>query len=235
MTMDSSSRELNFTAIDAAGAQGVSAVFGALVIAGWTGRDAAAVEAHVVELEKFGVARPKSIPIFYRAAVSLLTTQRVIEVVGTDSSGEVEPVLFSLPDGLWLGIGSDHTDRNVETVGVTISKQLCAKPVGTELWRFDEVAAHWDEIVIRSFAWKQDVRRLYQEGPLKKMRHPRDLMDRYCGAGKTLSAGTAMFCGTLAVHGDIEPAQGYDLEIEDLVRGRKITHSYSVTALPIEG
>jgi uncharacterized protein DUF2848 len=67
------------------------------------------------------------------------------------------------------------------------------------------------------------------------MRHPGDLMDRYCGAGKMLSIGTVMFCGTLAVHGEIEPADCYDLEIEDPVLKRKITHRYSVTVLPIEG
>jgi len=33
-----------------------------LVIAGWTGRDSAAVEHHIAELEAIGVARPKNVP-----------------------------------------------------------------------------------------------------------------------------------------------------------------------------
>jgi hypothetical protein len=206
-----------------------------LVVAGWTGRDPEAMEAHIVELEKLGVARPKSTPIFYRAAAALLTTNSTIEVVGPFSSGEVEPVILSSEDGLWLGVGSDHTDRKVETIGVTISKQLCAKPVSNTFWPFAEVENHWDKILIRSFAVKDGNRRLYQEGPLSKMRHPRDLMDRYCGAGSTLPIGTVMFCGTLAVHGAIEPAEAYDLEIEDPVLKRIIQHRYSVVTLPIEG
>jgi Protein of unknown function (DUF2848) len=71
--------------------------------------------------------------------------------------------------------------------------------------------------------------------PLKLMRHPRELMDRYCGHGKDLASGTAMFCGTLAVHGEIRPAEKYELELEDPVLRRKISSSYSVVPLPIEG
>lgn len=213
----------------------MEASISSLVIAGWTGRDPAAMEAHIVELEKLGIARPKSTPIFYRCAAALLTNGPEIEVVGNYSSGEVEPVIFSLPDGLWLGVGSDHTDRKVEAVGITISKQMCAKPVGKQLWRFDEVSTHWDQLQIRSFMTKNGVRRLYQEGPLAKMRHPDDLTTRYCGEGGSLPVGTAMFCGTLAVHGALEPSDSFELVIEDPVLKRKITHRYTTHVLPIAG
>jgi hypothetical protein len=215
------------------GSSAADATIDTLIIAGWTGRDPAAMEAHIVELEKLGVKRPASTPIFYRGAASLLTQAPVIEVVGGDSSGEAEPVIFSLPDGLWLGIGSDHTDRKVETVGITISKQLCAKPVGKTLWRFDSVANHWDDLIIRSYATKDGKRRLYQEGPLAKMRHPDDLIVRY--GLKSLPAGNAMFCGTLAVHGEIAPSELFDIELEDPVNERKISHSYNIATLPIAG
>ena len=49
-----------------------------LVIAGWTGRNVAALEAHIKELEAIGVKRPKSVPIFYRTACSLLSTAMFI-------------------------------------------------------------------------------------------------------------------------------------------------------------
>src|SRR5690242_20682012 len=84
-----------------------------LVIAGWTGRNVAALEAHIKELEELGVPRPKTVPIFYRTAVSLLTTASSIQAVGDMSSGEIEFVLYCLADRLWLGLGSDHTDRHV--------------------------------------------------------------------------------------------------------------------------
>lgn len=205
-----------------------------LVIAGWTGKDVAALEHHIRELEAIGVKRPKSTPIFYRAAASLLTTADTIEVLGEKSSGEVECIVHALADGLWIGVGSDHTDREVETVGVSLSKQVCAKPVSRRIWRFDDVAAHWDKLLLRSFAHAGGKRRLYQEGPVATMRPPSELIRLYTG-GDRLAAGTSMYCGTLAVQGGIAAADAFEMELEDPVLGRKITHRYSIKTLPIEG
>jgi hypothetical protein len=228
--MSSSATTLSF---NREGNSAAHAAIDTLIIAGWTGRDPIAMEAHIVELEKIGVKRPASTPIFYRTAAQLLTQAPAIEVVGGESSGEVEPVIFSLPDGLWLGIGSDHTDRKVETVGIAISKQLCAKPVGKTLWRFESVAEHWDQLIIRSYATRNSKRWLYQEGALARMRHPDDLIERY--GVNSLPIGTAMFCGTLAVHGEITPSDMFDIELEDPVYNRKMSHSYRIAALPIAG
>ena len=205
-----------------------------LVIAGWTGRNVAALEAHIKELEAIGVKRPKTVPIFYRVACSTLTTATFIEVMADKSSGEVEFVLFALEDGLWLGVGSDHTDRKAETIGVTLSKQLCAKPVGLTLWRYDEVKPHWDKLMLRSFVPDGGRRRLYQEGPVTNMRSPEELIKLYTGGDK-LTPGTAMFCGTFAVHGDISYSGTFDMELEDPVLGRKLTHGYKIVSLPDEG
>jgi hypothetical protein len=205
-----------------------------LVIAGWTGRDQAALEAHIRELEALGIARPKTTPIFYRVAASLLTTGETIEVIGGDSSGEAECVVYSLADGMWLGLGSDHTDRKAEAIGVTLSKQMCAKPVGARLWRFSDVAPHWEKLTLRSFVTREGKRRLYQEGPVTTMRPPEELIRLYASGGE-LSPGTAMFCGTLAVHGGIEGGELFEMELDDPVLGRKLTHAYSVEQLPVEG
>ena len=205
-----------------------------LVVAGWTGRNVAALEAHIKELEAIGVKRPKTVPIFYRVACSTLTTATFIEVMADKSSGEVEFVLFALDDGLWLGVGSDHTDRKAETIGVTLSKQLCAKPVGVTLWRYDEVKPHWDKLMLRSFVPDGGKRRLYQEGPVTNMRSPEELIRLYTGGDK-LAPGTAMFCGTFAVHGDISYSGTFDMELEDPVLGRKLTHGYKIVSLPDEG
>jgi len=217
------------------GAAPVTAGIGELVIAGWTGRDQAALEAHMAELEAIGIARPKTTPIFYRVAASLLTTDSEIQVAGTDSSGEVETVILSLPDGLHIAVGSDHTDRKVEAYNITISKQACAKPIGPALWRFDEVADHWDDLILRSWTTTGGKRRAYQEGAAAKMRHPFDLMEKYLGAGKRLPVGTAMFCGTQPVIGGLEPGELFEIELEDPITGRKLSHRYAIKTLPIEG
>lgn len=204
-----------------------------LVIAGWTGRDAAAVEKHIRELEKIGVKRPSRTPIFYRVAASLLTTADAIQVAGHDSSGEVEFVMLSLADGLWVGVGSDHTDRKVEAVDVTVSKQMCAKVIGRDVWRYEDVAPHWDRLILRSWAHIDGKRALYQEGAVAGMRHPEELTRLYTGTS-ALPPGTAMFGGTHAVHGGVRPASQFDIELDDPVLGRKITHSYRIEPLPVE-
>jgi hypothetical protein len=198
-----------------------------LIIAGWTGRDEAALRKHMRELEEIGVKPPRITPVFYRVAASLLTTAEEIQVSGPDSSGEVEFVLLQKADGLWVTVGSDHTDRKAETIGVSLSKQLCAKPVARDAWRFAEVKPHWDKLVLRS--WADGA--LYQEGPVTAMRSPEELMQKYGG----LRPSTAMFCGTLAAQGGIRPANRFRIELDDPVLKRKLTHEYTIKVLPVEG
>ncbi len=205
--------------------------FDTLIVAGWTGRDTAALEHHIEELAKIGVPRPSSVPVFYRTSVDGLTQTERLEVLGPDTSGEVEPVLFGLDDGMWLGLGSDHTDRKAETMGIALSKQLCGKPVGAHLWPYAEVADHWDKLMIRAWATIDGKGVLYQEGALAGMRTPEDLLQRY-GVAK-LPAGAAMFCGTVGAIGGIRPAQRFEMELEDPVRNRKLRHGYDVVALPV--
>src|SRR6185295_3368568 len=201
-----------------------------LIVAGWTGRDEAALRHHIEELAAIGVPRPSAVPVFYRNAVSNVVQTGRLEVLGPDTSGEVEPVIVALADGLWVGLGSDHTDRKAETMGIALSKQLCGKVINSELWRFDEIAAHWDTIVIRSFATIGGERVLYQEGALAAMRRPEDLIARY---GAPLATGTIMFCGTLGAKGGIRPAARFEMELDDPVLRRRMTHGYDVVDLPV--
>jgi len=207
-----------------------------LIIAGWTGRDAAAVEHHIAELQAIGVARPRTVPCFYRCGANLLTTAEHLDVTGPDSSGEVEFVLLSLPQGLFVGVGSDHTDRKVEAYGVTVSKQMCPKPVGPSLWRFEDVKPHWDSLILRSFATRRTAgnaeRELYQQGPVTKMLAPNDLTSRYLKSTATLPIGIAMYCGTLPVLTTIGGAEKFEIELEDPIRNRRLTHSYEARILP---
>jgi Protein of unknown function (DUF2848) len=203
-----------------------------LVIAGWTGRDEAAMRRHIEELAAIGVPRPSATPVFYRVAAANLTQDQCLVVLGSETSGEVEPVIVAGEGGVWLGLGSDHTDRKAETVGIALSKQLCGKPVGPVLWPLAEVEEHWDALVIRAFATIGGERVLYQQGPLSGMRRPRDLVERWAG-GPALPPGTAMFCGTVGAIGGIRPATRFEMELEDPVLGRRLTHAYDVECLPV--
>ena len=131
------------------------------VIAGWTGRDPVARDKHIAELEAIGIARPATTPIYYRVSARRLTTTDSIEVSGGDSSGEVEFVLIGWQGRIFVGLGSDHTDRKVEAYSVTVSKQMCDKVMASVLWELEEIIGLWDEMNLRAWAWIDGARLLY--------------------------------------------------------------------------
>lgn len=223
---------LSFRCVTTSGPQEVCFQPRDLVIAGLTGRDQVAVQHHVEELRAIGVTPPPTIPAFFRNGANLLTTARAIEVLGPDSSGEAEFVLVSMADGLWVGVGSDHTDRRVEAYAIDVSKQLCPKVVAPVLWRFDEVAPHWDQLVLR--AWIEEAGRLtlYQQGTTAALRTPESLIAAWTG-GAPLPTGTLMFGGTFAAIGGIRPSARFEFELDDPVLRRVIRHGYAVRSLPL--
>ena len=85
------------------------------------------------EIKDLGVKMPKSFPFFFRVSASFLTQAEHIQVLGTDSSCEVERVIVALDGGLRLTVGSGHTDRKVEAYSVNVSKQMRPHPIGRHL------------------------------------------------------------------------------------------------------
>ena len=224
---------LEFDGAAKGGVEKVAVDIGDLVIVGWTGRDVAALNHHIEELKAIGVQPPSKVPLYYRVAAQMLTQADRIQVLGDDTSGEVEPVLVGAADRLWVTVGADHTDRKLESYGVAHSKQVCPKVIGRTAWRFEEVEPHWDRLLLRSFVSEGGKKVLYQEGPLAKIRAPRELIAGWRNGEKRLPAGTAMFCGTMPAIGAIRASPRFEMEIEDPVLGRKLAHAYQVTALPI--
>ena len=204
-----------------------------LVIAGWTGRDVEALEKHIVELEELGVPRPSSVPCFYRVGAENFTNGEELQFLGDTSSGEVEFILVGTDEGMLIGVGSDHTDREVETYSVPVSKQMCVKPVSKDVWRYDDVKDHFDDLLLRAWATENGEKKLYQDGGVTAMRPPEELIGLYLPGQTALPAGMAMYCGTLAAIGGIRPADRFDVEIEDPLRGTKILYGYNVNTLPV--
>ena len=137
-----------------------------LIVAGWTGRDRAAVDHHIAELAEIGVPAPSTVPLYYQCAPILLTQETEIQALGDETSGEAEPFLFKLSGTVWLGLASDHTDRALEAHSVAASKQICAKPVAGALWAFDEVAAHLDQLHLSCEVFEAGAWVMYQNGTL---------------------------------------------------------------------
>jgi hypothetical protein len=227
--------DLTFTVMDRdGGAMPLTLPIDQLVIAGWTGRDPVARDKHIAELEALGIARPATTPIYYRASARRLTLEDEIEVCGNDSSGEVEFVLIGWQGRIFVGLGSDHTDRKVESFSVTVSKQMCDKPMASVLWELEDVRNHWDRMILRSYAVTAGKRELYQEGTLDAMLPVSDLIANGFAGGK-FPDGCAMFGGTFAAKGGIRPADRFEFELEDPVLKRTIRHAYDVMAMPVRG
>jgi Protein of unknown function (DUF2848) len=203
-----------------------------VVLAGWTGRDLAAVQKHIDELAHIGVKPPAATPIFYRVSAARVTTDDTIEAIG--SGGEVEFILFRHDGRLWVGTGSDHTDRDAEKHGITLSKQMCDKPIAATFWAYEDVAGHWDRLILRAHVTEGGKRVLYQEGALAQMIDAPGLMSRFAADGR-LAEGTMMFGGALPTIGPVRATDQFDFELEDPVLRRKIGRGYRVVKLPVHG
>ncbi len=212
-----------------------------LVMAGWTGRDEAAVRHHIDELAALGVPPPSKTPLFYRVDPALLAGSiEAISVVGEATSGEAEAVILAMADGLWVGLGSDHTDRAFEAHSVQLSKQLCRKPMADTIWSYDEIVDHWDDLILRAYIVEDGERVLYQEGSLAALRHPEELMaaytagcDRDADDDLPMPAGTALFCGTMPAIGGIRSSTRFEMELEDPVKSRTLRHGVTIGMLPV--
>ncbi|NIH86584.1 DUF2848 family protein [Amycolatopsis granulosa] len=135
-----------------------------LTIAGYTGRDQAAVRHHIAELAAIGVPEPETVPAFFDLDPGLLTCAAEVTVSGPSTSGEVEPVLIVTGGHHYLTVGSDHTDRALERQSIAGSKAACPKPVARSVIDLgaDPSALPWDDIVARSWVDHEP----YQEGTL---------------------------------------------------------------------
>ncbi|MBB3944214.1 hypothetical protein GGQ73_000137 [Rhizobium skierniewicense] len=203
-----------------------------LVVAGWAGRDRAAIDHHIEELAAIGVPRPSTVPLYYRVSTNSAVQTDVIQSVGTQSSGEVETFIFRSGNDLYVSLASDHTDRKLESHSVALSKQICPKPIAGTAWPFAEVADHWDQLIIRSWIDENDAQTLYQEGPLSSLRTPQDLIFGLTGGDSALPEKTGMICGTVGAIGGIRPSARFTMELFDPVLNRSIRHGYEIEILP---
>ncbi len=202
-----------------------------LIIAGWAGRDMASIEHHIEELAALGISRPSAVPLYYRVSSNQLTQSNTVQVVGCESSGEVEAFIFEAEGELYVSIASDHTDRKLEAHSVAFSKQTCVKPVATAAWRLADVISYWDELIIRSSIVENGVSVLYQEGPLASLRTPQDLIARYTNGATMLPRGSGMTCGTVGAIGGIRPSTSFTMELFDPHRQCSLRHAYEVEIL----
>ncbi|GHH82924.1 hypothetical protein GCM10018793_43720 [Streptomyces sulfonofaciens] len=195
-----------------------------LVVAGYTGRDEASVRAHIEELAAIGVPEPESVPAFYPMGPELATQSGEITVSGTYTSGEVEPVLVRHGGRLFLGVGSDHTDRDLERDSVARSKEVCPKPVSAAVVELPDDGSGFDWDTVRLECTVDGV--VYQRGTLEALRVPTEVLalrDAAVPAERSL----VMLCGTLPLlDGTFVAGTSWSLTLRT-PDGTELRHAYT--------
>lgn len=203
-----------------------------LICGGWVGRDRKSVQAHIDELAQLGVPAPQRIPIYMNLSTYLLTTDDEITVVSEKSSGEIEYVLLCSGEEVWVTVGSDHTDREVETKSIPGSKQMYAKCLAPECWPYPDVKNQWEQLVLRCWVTKGIERILYQEAPLSEILNPQEMLGKMPLGGIDRKEGIVLFSGTIPTKAGLVYGDSYELEMEDPFLKRSIRHQYRVKTLP---
>ncbi|MGD8226881.1 MAG: DUF2848 family protein [Desulfobacteraceae bacterium] len=202
------------------------------VLCGYTGRDQSAVRKHIEELKKEGVEPPPSVPMFYPKPYQGISLGEAFHVQGRETSGEVEYVLLMDGDRIYVGAGSDHTDRELERMDILKSKQVCPAILSKNLWDFEEIKDHWDSIQIRSWAVQGGERTLYQDSTLSTILPPEELVRLVQQRVEVSLEGIAIFSGTPPmVTEQILFSERFEGELLDPILNRKISFGYSIHTL----
>jgi len=197
-----------------------------VVIAGFTGRDREAVEAHLKELDDLGVPTPQAIPTFYEVPTDLLVQDGGVATVHANTSGEVEVVLVVDGGETFVGLGSDHTDRAAEELDIGLSKGLCRKPMSTEFWPYELIADRLDQMEIRSWIVEGGTEVLYQSGRLSEILPLGDLLDHVPFVRRSRSF--VLFTGTVQSIGGIRGSESFRAELFDPHTRARIALNYRI-------
>jgi len=215
-----------------AGIQPISIQVDEIYNVGYAGRDQEVVRKHVEELAEMGVAGPKHVPTIYPVTSNSLTTATELEIIHDKTSGEIEFALFLTGGKRYLAVGSDHSDRDLEVYNVPMAKQICPNMVTEIVWDMDEVADHFDQIVMRSHVTKDGVRSLYQEGTVSEILAPDQLValiEEHIGRK---CENAVIYSGTLPTKEGMIYGEKFEYEMVDPVLDRKIGSYYDLKRLP---
>lgn len=201
-----------------------------MVNAGYVGRDQEEVRRHIKELANKGIPGPKSTPTLYPVVIHALTTESEIEVYGHDTSGEVEYVLLVEDEKTtYVGLGSDHTDRDLEQKDIPRAKQICPNVMARIIWPLEELLDHWDDLEIQSQVTKEGEEILCQKGRLELILDPKRLIDFVRSKIEGSMDGMVIFSGTLGtLTGGVPSGEQFTAKLVDPKLDRELSLRYRI-------
>jgi len=224
-------RTLNLTVVEADGGRSdLEFPVARILDAGFTGKNREGAMKHVEELKAHGVAAPDRIPAYFAVTREMVTTDDEIEVLGDDTSGEVEVVFLFKGDDVYIAVGSDHTDRELEKDSIPKSKVICAKVVSREVWKLADVKPHWERLKLQSWIDVDGRRTLYQEGSLADFLTVDDFLDGVRSVVKDGALdGMVLYMGTMpSLGGELLFSPTFEGRLSDDVLGRELSFRYSI-------
>lgn len=213
--------------------QPLAFAFTRMINGGYVGRDQEEVRRHIDELACKGIPGPASTPVLYPVIPRTLVTDEIIEVYGDETSGEVEYVLLIQDENtIYVGLGSDHSDRHLEKTDIPRCKQICPNIISKTVWPLSEVHDHWDELLIESRVVKDGEEILYQQGALALILDPEALMDLVRSRIGGPLEQMVIFSGTLGMlTGGFVYAERFVARLSDPTLNRHLELAYDVRPL----
>lgn len=215
------------------------------------GRDLSAMKSVVEKARAKGFAM-YDVPNVCKKSRYLLTNEDTIEVQDRRTGGEVEYALISDRGRVLVTVGTDENDSTLiglssEALGKVYdpakSKQMCPAVVARDVWSYDDVKDHWDQLRLRSRVMldgDENSKRLYQDFPLASLRDPETNFKDFPWLRDD---GTVLLSGSFDAVPDI-PAKlfaatdkdgtfpdNFEIEIHDPVLNRTISHSFRIQHL----
>jgi hypothetical protein len=201
-----------------------------MINGGYSSRNQRDLQAHIDELKELNLPNPEIIPTFFPVSNHLVTVENSVQVQHNKTNGEVEFILFFTGGDWYFTVGSDHTDRALESFSVPISKQNYPNFIAPVVWQVSEVLDHWDEIELKSWVTVNEKQELYQEGSLA------DILpfSYWVNRAKELNvyeSGTAIMSGTVPLVDGIKYGEKFEFQMTDPVLGRTIASFYELEVL----
>lgn len=201
-------------------------------------RDEAKMQAHLEECYKLGIKeliceRP---PLVMPISSWAVLTDNHIGVQRPKTSGEVEIVtIVDENDEIFVSVGSDHTDRSLETIDIPWSKQVAPNVVAPQMWRWNDVKDHWDDIHMESWVIDKGEVVKFQEAMVNEFWTPAEMVQGLRDSVVRVAGPNILFSGTVVSIGEeLRFAESWTIKMTDPTLNRSIEHTYTVDVLGSE-
>lgn len=203
---------------------------------GWAGRNKEEVRKHAEELAEHGIRGPKNMPEHFLISPNMITHDPEIVCVGEKTCGEIEFFFFRREGVIYVGVGSEHTDRALEAVDMIKSKAVCHKPMSRQIWKYEDVVDHWDDIQLTAWQVNEEGKKvLYQDSPCGSLLKLEELLKRAEEIyGRKDLDDIIIWSGTIPAVDGLVYGSWFGGEMHDKKLGRKLAFEYSVRTVPAD-